>query len=417
MPSDTEIDRHVLRKYEQGAKIGEGAYGIVWKATRKKTRETVALKKIFDAFQNATDAQRTFREIMFLQELGDHDNIIQLQDVMKAENDKDIYLIFEYMETDLHKVIKANLLQDIHKQYIIYQLLKCLKYMHSGNVLHRDLKPGNILLNADCLVKVADFGLARSIDHLEKHGEELPVLTDYIATRWYRAPEILLGSTTYTKGVDIWSVGCIMAELFGGKPIFPGSSTLNQLDKIIEITGRPSSEDIEGVRSPFASTILESLPPSTPRSLADLYPKASPESLDLLSKLLMFNPAKRITAEEALAHPFLKKFHKPEAEIVVGKSITIPFDDNTKFSVTDYRETLYEEIKRARKEKRQQRKERRAQRKSALKGGGASSSEASSSAAAAATGEDGEKKEKKHKKKSSSGGSARKGKAKTPSSN
>ncbi|KAL6073703.1 Mitogen-activated protein kinase, variant 2 [Balamuthia mandrillaris] len=297
MPSDTEIDRHVLRKYEQGAKIGEGAYGIVWKATRKKTRETVALKKIFDAFQNATDAQRTFREIMFLQELGDHDNIIQLQDVMKAENDKDIYLIFEYMETDLHKVIKANLLQDIHKQYIIYQLLKCLKYMHSGNVLHRDLKPGNILLNADCLVKVADFGLARSIDHLEKHGEELPVLTDYIATRWYRAPEILLGSTTYTKGVDIWSVGCIMAELFGGKPIFPGSSTLNQLDKIIEITGRPSSEDIEGVRSPFASTILESLPPSTPRSLADLYPKASPESLDLLSKLLMFNPAKRITAE------------------------------------------------------------------------------------------------------------------------
>ncbi|KAL6048993.1 Mitogen-activated protein kinase [Balamuthia mandrillaris] len=415
MPSDTEIDRHVLRKYEQGAKIGEGAYGIVWKATRKKTRETVALKKIFDAFQNATDAQRTFREIMFLQELGDHDNIIQLQDVMKAENDKDIYLIFEYMETDLHKVIKANLLQDIHKQYIIYQLLKCLKYMHSGNVLHRDLKPGNILLNADCLVKVADFGLARSIDHLEKHGEELPVLTDYIATRWYRAPEILLGSTTYTKGVDIWSVGCIMAELFGGKPIFPGSSTLNQLDKIIEITGRPSSEDIEGVRSPFASTILESLPPSTPRSLADLYPKASPESLDLLSKLLMFNPAKRITAEEALAHPFLKKFHKPEAEIVVGKSITIPFDDNTKFSVTDYRETLYEEIKRARKEKRQQRKERRAQRKSALKGGASSSSSSEASSSAAATGEEGEKKEKKHKKKS--GGSARKGKAKTPSSN
>ncbi len=164
-------------------------------------------------------------------------------------------------------------------------------------MLHRDLKPSNILLNSDCLVKVADFGLARSIKALEENKEENQVLTDYVATRWYRAPEILLGSTKYTKGVDMWSVGCIMGELLLGKPLFPGNSTMNQLDRVIEVTGRPSTEDIEGVQSPFALTILESLPPSTPRSLSEIFPKATEEARDLLRKLLMFNPEKRITAD------------------------------------------------------------------------------------------------------------------------
>lgn len=362
--SDESIDRKVLRRYDMGQKLGKGAYGIVWKATDKKTKEVVALKKIFDAFQNPTDAQRTFREIMFLQELGDHDNIISLLNVMKAENNSDIYLIFEYMETDLHAVIRANILEDIHKQYIIYQLLKSLKYMHSGNVIHRDLKPSNILLNSDCLVKVADFGLARSIKQLEK-SEEQVVLTDYVATRWYRAPEILLGSTRYTKGVDMWAVGCIMAELLAGKPLFPGNSTMNQLDKVIEVTGRPSTEDIEGIQSPFASTILESLPPSTPRSLADMFPKISEEARDLLSKLLMFNPDKRITAMEALAHPYLSQFHNEAEEPSLNRPIELPIDDNTKISIAEYRMTLYEDIKRKRREKRMKARDSRAARKMA----------------------------------------------------
>jgi len=134
---DQEVEKHVLKKYEILQKLGKGAYGIVWKAIDRKTGATVALKKIFDAFQNSTDAQRTFREIMFLQELTAHENIIRLLNVLKADNDRDIYLVFEYMETDLHAVIRANILENIHKQYIMYQLFKALKYMHSAELLHR----------------------------------------------------------------------------------------------------------------------------------------------------------------------------------------------------------------------------------------------------------------------------------------
>eukprot|EP01094_Clydonella_sp_ATCC50884_P029162 TRINITY_DN903_c0_g1_i1.p1 TRINITY_DN903_c0_g1~~TRINITY_DN903_c0_g1_i1.p1 ORF type:complete len:440 (-),score=246.43 TRINITY_DN903_c0_g1_i1:1626-2945(-) len=350
MSTSEEIDKHVSKKYEILQKLGKGAYGIVWKAVDKKTHETVALKKIFDAFQNATDAQRTFREIMFLQELRDHENIIRLTNVLKADNDRDIYLVFEYMETDLHAVIRANILEDIHKQYIIYQLCKALKYMHTGNVLHRDMKPSNLLLNSECFLKVADFGLARSIAALENETVDNPVLTDYVATRWYRAPEILLGSTKYTKGVDMWSVGCILGELLGGKPMFPGTSTMNQLDRIIEITGRPTPEDIEAINSLFAATMLESLPPSQPRSLQEMYPHASEEALDLLRQCLAFNPNHRITAEESLEHPYVAQFHNPEEEIACEKEIKIVIDDDTKYSINDYRETLYDQVIQKKKE-------------------------------------------------------------------
>jgi mitogen-activated protein kinase 15 len=344
MANNEEIDQHILDRFDILQKLGKGAYGIVWKVEDKESHEILALKKIFGAFQNATDAQRTFREIIFLQELADHENIITLLDVMKADNDKDIYLLFEYMETDLHAVIRANILEDIHKRFIIYQLLKAIKYMHSGEVIHRDMKPSNLLLNSECLVKVADFGLARSIEFNEKETARHPVLTDYVATRWYRAPEILLGSTDYTKGVDLWSVGCILGELLGGKPMFPGTSTMNQLDRIIEITGRPSAEDIEAINSPFAATMLESLPETQPRSLSSMFPNAPDDALDILSKLLQFNPNKRITAAQALEHPYLDQFHNPEEEIVCEHPIQIPISDNKKLSVAAYRDELYNSV-------------------------------------------------------------------------
>jgi mitogen-activated protein kinase 15 len=132
------------------------------------------------------------------------------------------------METDLHAVVRAGIMEDIHKKYVMYQVLKGIKYMHSGELIHRDLKPSNILLDSDCLAKLADFGLARSVASINQSISE-PIMTEYVATRWYRAPEILLGSSKYTKAVDMWSVGCILGELYYGKAIFPGNSTLNQL--------------------------------------------------------------------------------------------------------------------------------------------------------------------------------------------
>jgi len=344
MSASEELDKQVARCYEIQQRVGKGAYGIVWKAVSVETGEVVAVKKIFDAFQNATDAQRTFREIMFLQELGDHENILKLLDVMKAENNRDIYLVFEYMETDLHAVIRANILEEVHKEYIIYQLLKALKFLHSGGVIHRDLKPSNLLLNSDCLLKVGDFGLARSIDRDN-------VLTDYVATRWYRAPEILLGSQQYTAGVDMWSVGCILGELIGGKPMFPGSSTMNQLDRILELTGQPSDEDLESIQSPFALTMLDTLPPVTKRSYKELYPAASAEALDMLQHLLSFNPNKRYTAEDALEHPYVGSFHNPEEEYSSDHKIEISIDDNQKRTIEEYRGKLYEDIVRRKQEK------------------------------------------------------------------
>lgn len=167
--------------------------------------------------------------------------------------------------------------------------------MHSANLLHRDLKPSNLLLNSECHMKVADFGLARSLDTRDTNTQ--PLLTDYVATRWYRAPEILLGSNKYTKGADMWSMGCILAELLLGKPVFPGTSTLNQLDRVMEVTGRPSPEDVESINSPLAQTMLESLPPTKPKKLRDMFPTASDDAIDMLKNLLQFNPGKRLTAD------------------------------------------------------------------------------------------------------------------------
>jgi len=345
-----EVEPHIYKKFDILDKKGKGAYGIVWKAVEKKSKKIVALKKVFDAFHNDTDAQRTFREIMLLQELFGHENIIKLVNVIKAENNKDIYLVFEYMEIDLHHVNKANILQDIHKVYIIYQLLKCLKYLHSADIIHRDLKPANLLLDAECNLKVADFGLARSVSAVDDISA--PVMTDYVATRWYRAPEIVLGSTKYSKAVDMWSVGCILGELLLGKALFPGKSTMNQIELIMGLLGRPTPEELSAIEAASDIDVLEVMQIKKKYSFSSLFKNASKEALDFLRKTLVFDPNKRMTAEEALKHPFVKEFHNPQAEIVCNRQIVLPISDAKKLSLKEYREALYADILKKKKEQR-----------------------------------------------------------------
>ncbi|CAK67545.1 unnamed protein product (macronuclear) [Paramecium tetraurelia] len=335
----SQVEEHILKQFEIQDFKGKGAYGIVWKAVDKQTKQQVALKKVFDAFQNQTDAQRTFREVCFLQQLTDHENIVKLLKVIKAENQKDLYMVFEYMETDLHKVIRAGLLSPLHMQYIIYQLLKCLKFIHSGELIHRDLKPSNLLIDSDCKVKVADFGLARSIAQSENENET-PVMTEYVATRWYRAPEILLGSHGYSKSVDMWSVGCILGEMLLGKAIFSGSSTLNQIEKIIELIGRPKIEDLETINAPLALQVLDGIQMQKRKSYAGFFPNASPDFIDFIRQCLNWNPQKRMTIDEALKHQLMKEFSNTEDEKTLKSIIRIPFSENKKLTIKDYRDKI-----------------------------------------------------------------------------
>jgi len=176
-------------------------------------------------------------------------------------------------------------------------------------------------------------------------------MTDYVATRWYRAPEILLGSSRYTRAVDLWSFGCIVGELITGKPTFPGASTMNQLDRILELTDKPKLEDIQAMQSPFAATMLEALPLTPPRPLPAIFPMASVEALHLLNGLLQFSPANRLTAAQALEHPYVSVFHDPAREPVASKPVAMPIDDNTKLSVVEYRNRLYNDADNAKTNK------------------------------------------------------------------
>uniref|UniRef100_H3B0Y7 mitogen-activated protein kinase n=1 Tax=Latimeria chalumnae TaxID=7897 RepID=H3B0Y7_LATCH len=345
----TEVEDHISQKYEIKKRLGKGAYGIVWKAIDRRTGEIVAVKKIFDAFRNRTDAQRHYCVWSVFQEFGEHPNIIKLLNVIRAQNDKDIYLVFEYMETDLHAVIKkGNLLKDIHMRYILYQLLKATKFIHSGNVIHRDQKRRNESKTAVSVIrqKVCLHGLIPSI--LQVHsvfeiGRD-PLYIQYIS---HRAPSCVLCIHRYTKGVDMWSIGCILGEMLLGKPLFPGTSTINQIEKIMDVVQPPSQEDILSINSEYGASVIQRMMTRQRTLFEDLLPDSTPpDALDLLKRLLAFNPDKRLTAEEALEHPYLPlcRFHNPSKEPSLDYDVILPVDDDTQLSVAEYRNKLYEMI-------------------------------------------------------------------------
>ena len=311
-----DLERETQNRYTFTRMLGRGAYGVVVAAIEKETGNEVAVKRVERIFESDLDAKRILREIRLLQHLK-HQNISNLLDISTLndfENFRAIILVTDLMDTDMYQIINSDqqLLVD-HHRYFIYQLLRGLKYIHSANVIHRDLKPSNLLLNANCDLKITDFGLARI---LAEASEADNYLTEYVATRWYRAPEVLLNYETYGTPIDIWSVGCILAELITRKPLFPGKSTMHQLTLMNETIGSPTAEELRDCVNPKARQFMDSLPFYQKVPFDQIFPGADPDEIDLIQKMLTWDPTERITVEAALEHPFLEKLHDPYDEPV-----------------------------------------------------------------------------------------------------
>ncbi|XP_071940381.1 mitogen-activated protein kinase 15-like isoform X1 [Coffea arabica] len=346
------IDVDFFTEYGEGSRykieevIGKGSYGVVCSAYDTHLGEKVAIKKINDIFEHVSDATRILREIKLLRLLR-HPDIVEIKHILlppSRREFKDIYVVFELMESDLHQVIKAN--DDLtpeHYQFFLYQLLRGLKYIHTANVFHRDLKPKNILANADCKLKICDFGLARVAFN------DTPTAifwTDYVATRWYRAPE-LCGSffSKYTPAIDIWSIGCIFAELLTGKPLFPGKNVVHQLDLMTDLLGTPSSEAIARIRNEKARRYLSSMRKKKPVPFSHKFPNADPLALRLLERMLAFDPKDRPNAEEALADPYFRNLAKVEREPSAQPVSKMEFEfERRRITKEDVRELIYREI-------------------------------------------------------------------------
>jgi len=350
-------EKFVLYDYYQPTRIlGRGAYATVCEAVNKRTEKSVAIKKNKNVFQELCDAKRILREIKLLMHFK-HDDIIDLISVIPPAEDEietfeDVYLVMTKMETTLAKVIKSSQkLTNRHYQFFTYQLLRGLLYIHSAGVIHRDLKPDNILVNGvDCNLKITDFGLARGV---YKEMDD-PGLTEYVVTRWYRAPEIMCSARQYDEKVDVWSVGCIFAELLLRKPLFPGGNHIEQLKIIFAILGTP--KNVDWIKTPEAKDWVLRMPESKGRDLRRIFRDASDDAIDLLRKMLALDPTNRISVKEALAHPYLKELHDPRKEILCERfDIAFEYEAsiNTLFGV---RHMMYEELKKFKNRKRDRKK-------------------------------------------------------------
>lgn len=374
-------DWDVGDNYELVKNIGSGSYAFVAQGIQKSTGKKCAIKKIIKLFDDLIDCKRIVREIILLKHLN-HPNIVNLLDIIVPPNPKynEIYIVLEHCQSDLKKLVKSPLHLDmVQINTMLYGILCALKYCHSAEVLHRDLKPANVLVNEDCTVKLCDFGLARSVGGIKdpnevssssarsststnaseeakdsvasepkakpglqrsKGGKDNKVkreLTAHVVTRWYRPPEVILVETHYTGKVDMWSTGCIFAELLGmmkahaatfmdRTPLFPGSSCFpltpgksktkkggmpneesDQMNVIFSVIGTPEPEDLEFITDSKAVEYIKSFPYCGKVKFSSIYPAAPKEAWDFLEKCLMFNPRKRMSVDEALNHPLLAK--------------------------------------------------------------------------------------------------------------
>lgn len=300
--------------------LGSGAFGLVVSALDINTNKLMAIKKVKNAVTDEDNGPRITREIRMMHHLN-HPNIINVVGSYGAtgpETFDDIYMVMDFMQTDLFKVIHSTkqILTFDHVCFLMFQMVKGLIHIHSAGIVHRDIKPSNILINQDCTIKIADFGLARSFytQNPKEEKNHIERFTEYTVTRWYRAPEVMCCSN-YDEKIDIWSLGCIFGELFGRKVMFPGCDYIHQMKLILEVIGTPDDDDLDQIENKKARAFVSSLKRRKKVPLSLIYTMAPPEAIDLLEKMLAFNPKKRISAEDAYLHPYFKQLRETDTSL------------------------------------------------------------------------------------------------------
>jgi mitogen-activated protein kinase 1/3 len=331
-------------RYKIGEVIGNGAYGSVIYAYDLKNNINVAIKKL-KPITDIVDLKRVLREIIIMKYMK-HENIVSLYDVIFHVNVNpnikkigDCYLIMEKMDSDLQKIISSKQeLTDEHYQFILYQILRAIYYLHSANIIHRDFKPSNVLINEDCTIKICDFGMSRNLK------EDDLTLTEYVVTRFYRAPEIMLNSHHYSKKIDVWSVACTFAELVSKKFLFPGDNYLTQIKLIIEIVGSQSEEDLQFITNSNVKNYVRQFKDIKRKNLEEILNYHYPLAIDLIDKMLVFNPDNRISIEEALNHEYLKEIKEGIEDPIYNGTLNLDFDYDQNITLEKLMEILVNEI-------------------------------------------------------------------------
>jgi len=309
-----------MRKYRLVAKKGEGTFSEVLKAQNVKDGRYHAIKCMKNRFESI-DQVNNLREIQALRRLSPHEHIITLEEVLYDQPTGRLALVFELMDANLYELIKGRrhyLNPQLIKSYV-WQLMKSLDHMHRKGIFHRDIKPENILIESSTEfgkgLKLADFGSCRGICSKQPY-------TEYISTRWYRAPECLLTDGYYGPEMDLWGAGCVMFEITSLYPLFPGSNEVDQINRIHKVLGTPSQDLIQKLKSRGASHISFDFPLDKGIGIAQLIPHAQPDAIDLMTKLLKYDASERITARETLRHPYFRDIREAESK----KQNTVPSD-------------------------------------------------------------------------------------------
>ncbi|EGB05228.1 hypothetical protein AURANDRAFT_31212, partial [Aureococcus anophagefferens] len=320
----------VKSQYKGLKVIGRGSYGVVASCTDATSSKRLAIKRIKPMSAHCIDSKHVLREIRCMRLLGAHTNIVSIHDLFCDVHHDELYIVMDLMDSDLHRIIQSpQTLTDAHNRYFMYQLVRGVIYIHAQGIIHRDLKPGNLLVTRNCELRITDFGLARQQSAALKGGKDdsfdICPMTQHVVTRWYRPPELMLTPDgRYTNAVDMWSVGCILAELLGRSPLFPGKNFVHQLQLIFDVIGSPRAEEIERVKNKQARKFLDSIQGKLKVSFGNIFGSAGLPANTVLEGLLLFNASKRATAVGLLDYSYFRNLSY--AKIPIADPLAPPCD-------------------------------------------------------------------------------------------